>query len=118
MQYTGKITVLWPIETINTNSGDRTKRTVVLEEVRETQYPGWIAMEQRQEKAELFSAYNVWDVVTVSLNSRAREYNGRRYNSISAWKVEGEQSSDNAPAPAAATPAPAASGDVNDDLPF
>jgi len=120
MQFTGKITVLWPIETIATAGWDRTKRTVVLEETRETQYPGGVAMEQWGEKAELFSSYNIGDVVTVSMNCRAKEYNWRYYNSISAWKVEWEnagQSQNDAPAPASPTAAPAA-WDANDDLPF
>lgn len=45
------------------------------------------------------------DEITVHLNSRSREYNGRYYNSISAWRIEKA---------AAGAPAPA----EDEDLPF
>ena len=40
------------------------------------------------EKTELIKQYKVGDHVKVSLNYRAREYDGRRFNSIGAWKIE------------------------------
>ena len=46
------------------------------------------------EKTELIKQYKVGDHVKVFLNYRAREYDGRRFNSIGAWKIEwGEGSS-------------------------
>ena len=48
------------------------------------------------EKTELIKQYKVGDHVKVSLNYRAREYDGRRFNSIGAWKIEGDAGSSNA----------------------
>jgi hypothetical protein len=47
------------------------------------------------EKTELIKQYKVGDHVKVSLNYRAREYDGRRFNSIGAWKIEGNGESSN-----------------------
>jgi hypothetical protein len=47
------------------------------------------------EKTELIKQYKVGDHVKVSINYRAREYDGRRFNSIGAWKIEGDTGSSN-----------------------
>lgn len=78
----------------------------------------------------------VGEVVTVSFDVDAREYNGRWYNDIRAWRVQrGVVAAPGAPAPAApgavpaptapvaapaapAAPAPAAPAADNGDLPF
>jgi hypothetical protein len=41
-----------------------------------------------RDNTETIEAMSVGDEVTVYLNSRAREYNGRWYNSISGWRIE------------------------------
>ncbi len=65
----------------------------------------------------------VGDELTVSFDIDAREYNGRWYNDIRAWKVERTAApAAVAPAPAdipaPTTAAPAPAGDPVDDLPF
>jgi hypothetical protein len=66
----------------------------------------------------------VGDELTVSFDIDAREYNGRWYNDIRAWRVtRGEAPMAAAPAavPAADIPAPTAPApavDAVDDLPF
>ena len=39
-------------------------------------------------QTDLIKQYKVGDHVKVFLNYRAREYDGRRFNSIGAWKIE------------------------------
>ena len=67
----------------------------------------------------------IGDHLTVSFDIDAREYQGRWYNSIRAWKVE--RVADPAAAPAQPVPFPPApdaapvdfsQGDSTDDLPF
>ena len=68
----------------------------------------------------------VGEVVTVSFDIDAREYNGRWYNDIRAWRVQrGVVPAPTAPvaapapaAPAAAAPAAAPAPADNGDLPF
>lgn len=87
MQYEGTIVKILPLETVGQNNTE--KRTIILEENRESEYKGGIAFDLWGEKIAMIEGHNEGDTVTVSLNSRVREYNGRRYNSISAWKIEG-----------------------------
>ena len=47
------------------------------------------------DKTELIKQYKVGDHVKVFLNYRAREYDGRRFNSIGAWKIEWDAGSSN-----------------------
>jgi len=73
---------------------------------------------------------NVGETLTVSFDIDAREYQGRWYNSIRAWKVDRSLGTAAAPAPDMAAPFPPASaaaptapvdfssGDSTDDLPF
>lgn len=107
MQYEGIITHILDVEQIGANNTD--KRTVILEENSDREYKGGLAFDLRWEKVSLIDAYKVGDIIKVSLNTKVREYNGRRYNSISAWKLEGNGSADVA--------APAEK-EEDDDLPF
>ena len=70
-------------------------------------------------------AIKIGDQLTVSFDIDAREYNGRWYNSIRAWKVE--RATAPAESPAGPVPFPPVSdaapvdfsaGDSKDDLPF
>ena len=92
MQYEGKIVKILPLEQIGQNNTD--KRTVILEENRDSEYKGGIAFDLWGEKISMIDSYNEGDTVNVSLNSKVKEYNGRRYNSISAWKIEGTSSAE------------------------
>ena len=109
MQYEGVITHIGDVEEIGENK--TAKKTIVLEENTDREYKGGLAFDLWGEKVSLIDGYNVGDVITVHLNTRAREYNGRWYNSISWWKIEGNASSESA------APAPAKE-EWDDDLPF
>ena len=107
MQYEGIITNILDVEQIGENKTD--KRTVILEENSDREYKGGLAFDLWGEKVSLIDAYKVGDIINTSLNVKVREYNGRRYNSISAWKLEGKGSTD--------TTVPAEK-EGDDDLPF
>ncbi len=86
MQYTGKVTYLWPIEHIGENKTP--KITFVLEEITDRKYPWSIAIDIRGDKTSLIDGIHEGDEITAHLNSKSREYNGRYYNSISARRIE------------------------------
>jgi len=106
MQYEGKIIKILPVEKVGKNQTE--KRTVILEENRDSEYKGGIAFDLWGEKMSMIEGHNEWETITAHLNARAREYNGKWYNSISAWKIEGVSSAE------AEWFVPA----ENDDLPF
>lgn len=132
MNYEGKVLQLLAVETINIWWNDRQKQTLVLEENRDSEYKWGIAVDFWWDKLNLLTDIQIWDIVVVSMNSRARENNWRWYNSITWWKVEKTWTwpavpptntapvSDTTPVTTASekvAPAPA-SKELEDELPF
>ena len=95
MEFTWKITQILELESIGENWTP--KQSIVVEEITERDYPASIVVDFWRDNTETISSFDVGDEVKVHLNSRAREYNGRWYNSISGWKVEKVSSEDNSP---------------------
>jgi single-strand DNA-binding protein len=99
-----------------------TKREMVVT-VEDGKYPQEIVMEFLQDKVSLLDNVSEGQEIKVSFDIRGREYNGRYFNNLVGWKIEGGDAS--APAPAAATddrpPIPSdseAPGELDDDIPF
>lgn len=114
MQYEGKITTLLAKELVGANQ--LPKRTLVLEEITDKEWKGWLVVDFLKEKVDLLDEFAVGDQVRVSLNTRASEYNGRRYNNITCRRIEkiwGEQAASSPDAPAAP-----ATQEYEDELPF
>ena len=87
-----------------------------------SQYPQVISFQLVQDKCSLLEAYNEGDEISVNFNLRGREWvspkdgTTKYFNSLEAWKIEGE-----AAAAASAVPTPAvatSSSEGPDDLPF
>ncbi len=103
MEFEGIITFLGKEEEVGQN-GLR-KLTFVLEEETDREYKTSMAIDLFNDKIDMIKEYNQGDKIKVWLNFRAREYNGRWFNSIGAWKIE-KLGSGGIPATS------------NDDLPF
>lgn len=126
MEITGKIT-----HALEVRSGQSARtgnpwmmQTFVIET--HDQYPRRCAFEVfGEEKLKEFNI-QVGQELTVSFDIDAREYQGRWYNSVRAWRVTPANATGVAVAPIpaptptmpAGAPAPAASADAADDLPF
>ncbi len=106
MEFEGIITMIWSEETVWANNSR--KVTFVVEEETDREFKWSIAIDLWNDKVDLIKEFKQGDRVKAGLNFRAREYNGRRFNWISAWRLDKLDGS----APAAKS-APA-----DDDLPF
>lgn len=51
-------------------------------------YPQDISLEFLNDKVDLLNDFQVGDEVTVAFNLRGREYNGKYYNNLIAWKIQ------------------------------
>lgn len=109
MTFDGIITYIGPKETVWQNA--LPKQSFVLQENSDKEYKSTIMIDLLKEKIDLLQGYSVGDAVKVSLNFRANEYNGRRYNSITARKIEGQWSAGSS---SSSKKAPA----DDEDLPF
>lgn len=128
MDITGKIiAVLEPRSGVAKASGNPWKiQEYVLETIGE-QYPKKMMFSIFGEDKIQQAAINIGDEVVVSFDINAREFNGRWYNDIRAWRVSHDvngaapAAQPYAPAgaaPAAAAPDPFAPSNEKDDLPF
>lgn len=122
MEVTGKIIVALPEVSGTSKAGNAWKKREYVLETQET-YPRKVFFNFFGDRVDQFPL-NVGDLVTVSFDIESREFNGRWYTDIRAWKAE-KAGAAPAAAPAAVSgdfpPPPAdlsAGGDPNDDLPF
>jgi len=116
MELTGKILELLPEEKGTSGRGAWRKQSYILET--EGQYPKKVCFMAWGDKIDEFN-FQVGEQVVVSINLESREYNGRWYTDVKAWKVERgsttESSATPAPQPDAAPPVPPP---YDDDIPF
>ena len=83
-EVTGKIIHIGETETVG-SAGTFKKRLVVVET--SEQYAQKIPVDFVQDKTALLDAFMVGSDVTVSVNIRGNEYNGKYYVSLNGWKI-------------------------------
>lgn len=113
---TGKVKVIQDAKTI---SDTFTVREFVVT-VEEGKYPQDIALQLVNDKVSLLDSVQVGQEVTVSFDIRGREYNGRYFNNLNAWKLQ-TGAAPAAPAPVQAPKegeVPADFAEYEDDIPF
>lgn len=118
MEITGKIIAVLPIATGQGKNGTWRSQDYVLETA--DQYPKKVCFNLFGDKIDQFPIA-IDETVSVSFDVESREYNGRWYTTIRAWKID-KNATGNSPVPVGvSTPAsfetaPAAS--EGSDLPF
>lgn len=122
MEIIGKIIELLPEKSGQSAKGTWRKQEYVLQT--EDQYPKKICFMVWGEKIDEF-AIKQGDNLTVSIDIESREYNGRWYTDVKAWKVNrAGAGSDSQDYPAASgydydqTSQPAGSAHLDDEIPF
>lgn len=83
MQITGKLIYKTAIETFSTKDGQQQKQLLIIET--EDKYPKKIAVEINPTK--LNSQFNINDVLECEINLSSREWQGKWFNQIQAWKI-------------------------------
>ena len=92
MELTGTIKIIGQTESVGQNGF--TKRMVVVETAK--QYPQKLAIDFVKDKTSVLDGYKVGDNVSVSINLRGSEYNGRYFVNLQGWKIsKTEQSANN-----------------------
>lgn len=132
MEVSGKVIQILPLqEGIGRNGNPWKVQTAILET--QEQYPRKVCFEIFGEDRIKNNPFNVDDVITISFDIESREFNGRWYTSIRAYRVQqgvvdaaAPAAAPAATAPVAAAEAPAANtepfdaspSDESTDLPF
>jgi hypothetical protein len=116
MTIQGRVKQVGQTETVGEKQFRKRELVVTTQE----QYPQDIPIQFVQDKTALLDTIFTGADVTVHINVRGNEYNGKHYVSLQGWKIE---SSGSAPAPAPSDPLPKTDGmggtvQNPDDLPF
>lgn len=127
MELRGKIIALLPLQTGQGRNGEWKKQDYVLETL--DQYPKKVCFNMWGDKIDQYPVA-IGDEVVISFDVESREYNGRWYTDVKAWKIEKgvaqqpvQYYAQEQAVPAAATapsntPFPSADDMPSDDLPF
>ena len=113
-------------DTENKTDSFQAREFVIL--VESGNYPQYIKFQLVQDRCALIDNNNEGDMIKVHFDLRGREWNGKYFTNLNAWRVEGAAvaatppPSQNAPAPSNDFPtvadAPSTEMDAGDDLPF
>jgi hypothetical protein len=121
LDITGKILQIMPTTTGTSKAGkDWVKQEFVLE-TQET-YPKKICIGVMGDKTQELKKFVTGNEVKVSLNLESREYNGKWYTNVNAWRIEAASagSADSSPGETYVenTEATSSADGGSDDLPF
>lgn len=83
MEIKGRIKHIGQTESFGSNNFE--KRLLLIET--ENKYPQLIPIDFVQDRVDLPDPYKVGQIVTVSINLRGSEYNGKYYVSVQGWKI-------------------------------
>lgn len=97
MELTGKIIELLPEQSGESARGPWRKQQYILET--EGQYPKKVCFMAWGDKVDELKL-QMGETVVVSINLESREYNGRWYTDVKAWKVERGTTTDHQESPA------------------
>jgi hypothetical protein len=116
IELSGKLTQKMDVISGEGKGGKWEKQEFVIET--DDQFPKKICMNVWGDKLSLLKNLVIGDQITASVNIESREYNGRWYTDIRAWKIQ--RGADAGTAPSAEMPnlPPDDLGLPDDDLPF
>lgn len=118
MELTAKLIQMLPLQSGMGKNGEWRKQEIIVET--EGQYPKKVCISLWGDRIDS-PALQIDNLLNISFDVESREYNGRWYTDVKAWKVElaSEGSSATSTAPVAPPQAVDFSkGDSADDLPF
>jgi hypothetical protein len=114
LKITGTVEQILEMQTGTSQRGEWRKQDFVLDLPGE--YPRKVCVTVWGDNIDRF-ALTQGEQVTASIDLQSREYNGRWYTDVKAWKLEKSEGGAADPMPEPLPPLPDA-GDMNDDLPF
>lgn len=126
LELEGRIARKLPVQQGTSARGAWAKQEFIFE-YQEGNFPSQICMNVwGEDKVRDLEKYQVGDKVKISFNLSSREYNGRWYTDVRAWRIEPAGATQPAPQYAQSAPAPApmpTADDMStplsdDDLPF
>lgn len=126
LDITGKIVQLMPVQSGTSARGGWSKQEIIIET--EEQYPKKVCISLWGDKVKDIEGVQPGEVITVSVNIESREFNGRWYTDVRAWRIQRNAAEQSQSAGMANVPPPPSvddsfisssnTDDSFDDLPF
>jgi len=116
----GKLHKIFEVE----RKSDKFQARDFVVEMADGNYPQFIKFQCVQERTGIVDAFKEGDTVKVSFDLRGREWNGKYFTNLNAWRVESgvaEQATPSMPMEEVAFPTAPSGGDAafpSEDLPF
>jgi hypothetical protein len=86
MEIQGVLKQILPLESGETKSGKAWQKQTIIVETQET-YPKLIAIEVSEKVISRLQDYQIGHTITCSINIESREYKGKYFTSVKAWKI-------------------------------
>lgn len=87
MEIKGKLQIILPVAEGSSKNGPWKKQEFVIE-INEGKFPKQVCLNVwGADKVDDFKRYKVGDILVCSLDISSREYNGRWYTDLRAWKI-------------------------------
>jgi len=118
MEIIGRLDSILEPQTGESAKGPWRKDSFVIETL--DQYPKKVNISYFGDKVNI-NNFNINDEIKVSINIDSREFNGKWYTNVTAWRIELNQQTESTPPPTGApapSEAPPEISDEGDDLPF
>lgn len=115
MQLTAKLVQVLPLQTGTGKNGQWKKQDIIVE--KEGQYPKKVCVSIWGDKINE-SLLKAGSMLAISFDVESREYNGRWYTDVKAWKVEPAGAAAEQPAPQDDVYFDEGQMESKDDLPF
>ena len=86
MELQGTLKQILPIESGESKSGKTWQKQTIIIETADA-YPKQIAVEVSEKALSRLQDYSIGQTITCSINIESREYNGRWFTAVRAWKI-------------------------------
>jgi hypothetical protein len=86
MEIQGVLKQILPLESGESKSGKAWQKQTIVVETQET-YPKLIAIEVSEKAISRLQDYQIGHTITCSINIESREYKGKYFTSVKAWKI-------------------------------
>ncbi len=86
MEVQGVLKQILPIESGESKSGKTWQKQTIIIEMADA-YPKQIAVEVSEKALSRLQDYSIGQTITCSINIESREYNGKWFTSVKAWKI-------------------------------
>lgn len=128
LELTAKLINILPVQNIQGKNGPLTKQEFIVET--EEQYPKKVCVSAWNDTAKVIQGIKPQSLIKVGITVESREYNGRWYSEVKAWKIDlingDKESNDNnqqyssssRTAETVSDPMQSESDGAADDLPF